>query len=141
MIGRTRSRRLGAFLAGVVLLIAVAGCTVGTTEISPAANYGLALCTAGPGALHLRFEVLKSDAVKPLDAYVWYGYESPTFGWVWDGTKSTGPKQIEVRYLLENPRFVVMIGAPYIPVVQGAKVGWMLTALDANFNDVGVTCE
>jgi hypothetical protein len=43
MIATTRSRRLCGALAGAILLMAVAGCTVGTTTI-PAGNRGNSSC-------------------------------------------------------------------------------------------------
>ncbi len=150
MIGRMRSRRFGALLAGSVLFIALAGCSVGTSSIAAGQQVGLVECTAGtpgalwlpgPGARYLRFHVTRSDATQPLEAGVWRPpfaeWDEASFGTVWDGTKSTGLQQIPVPL------------APYLPLVLVSKDGpvpqtihadWEFTALDANGNDVGLTC-
>jgi hypothetical protein len=151
MIDRRRSRRLGALLAGVGLVITFAGCTVGTTSI-PAGQAGQAIaCRAsaptatiwvpGPEAQYLRFEVLSSDATEPLRAVVfgniWGGGEGGAdFGTVWDGTKSTGPKQVP----LPNNLIPLVIMPADGPATQTIQVTWSFTALDANGKDVGFTC-
>src|SRR5262245_9786222 len=107
MTGRTRLRRLGASLAGAALVVTFAGCTVGTTTIPAGPGTGqFVACSPtqggswvpGPGATHLRFEVLKSDSTQPLAAALWgSGNEgSAIFGEVWDGTKSTGPQEVQM---------------------------------------------
>jgi hypothetical protein len=140
-------------LAGAVLLIAVAGCTAGTTTIAAGQGGWLGGCTAdgptpkgqwvpGPGATRLRFEVTNSDATQPIRAQVlwrifsWGEGDSRDFGIVWDGTKSTGPKQVD----LPGPEFVLWITTPSTTASQEIHVDWIFTALDANGNDVGFTC-
>lgn len=150
MIGRTRSRRLGALLAGALLVVTIAGCTVGTTSIPAGDRYGFVHCTAGPtqggswipgpGATRLRFEVLSSDATQSLEAFLWlYWTDSPTFGTVWDGTKSTGPKYIDVSGLSSSQQYPLVIRSSSL-ASQTTNVKWMFTALDANGKDVGFTC-
>jgi hypothetical protein len=149
-IGRTRSRRLGAVLAGSVLLIALAGCSVGTSSITAGQQIGVVECTAGtpgvlwlpgPGARYLRFHVTKSDATQPLEAYVFRPpfaeWDGASFGTVWDGTKSTGPKQIP---LTNAPYIPLILDSPNAPVPQTIHADWVFTALDANGKDVGLTC-
>jgi hypothetical protein len=149
MIGSTRSRRLGALLAGVALVVAIAGCTVGTTSIPAGQRYGFVACTAGPtsggswipgpGATRLRFEVLSSDATQPLEAILWVSREdSPTFGTVWDGTKSTGPKHVDLSSL-SSREFPLLIRSSSL-ASQAINVKWAFTALDVNGKDVGFTC-
>lgn len=146
MIGITRSRRLGALLAGAALVIA-AGCTVGTTSIPAGQGLKLIECTAGrtrgpywqagPGATRLRFQVLSSDATQPLEALMLVGTPDPiSFGTVWDGTKSTGPKLIDASFLL----FPLFIVPKNVPNAETINVTWAFTALDANGNDVGFSC-
>jgi transposase len=60
----------------------------------------------GPEAQYLRFEVTSSDATQGLDAAGLFGNldgngDVLDFGMVWDGTRSTGPKEID-RDLAEH---------------------------------------
>jgi hypothetical protein len=153
MIGSKRSRRLGGLLAGAALVIAIAGCTVGTTSI-PAGNIsGIAECKGGPtpgkwwvpgpGAQVLRFEVLSSDATKPLIAVTAFEGNGPfgpigSLGRVWDGTKSTGPKQWTVPAIPYLP--MALYYEDNVGVAQTSNTTWAFTALDANGKDVGFTC-
>jgi hypothetical protein len=153
MIGSTRTRRLGALLAGAVFVIALVGCTVGTTNIPAGQSFELAQCTAGstrgpswapgPGVARLRLEVLSSDARQPLRAEAFSGLaEDPysDFGTVWDGTKSTGPKHAFLPGGFSDTGLVVVyflrVGSLSTPDIN---VKWALTALDANGKDVGFT--
>jgi hypothetical protein len=150
MIGSKRSRRLGGLLAGAALVIAIAGCTIGTTTIPAGEDTGLVECKSGsstgpvwvtgPGTGQLRFQVLSSDATKPLRAVlVGPGGGTSSFGIVWDGTKSTGPKQLQMgagAFL-----GVVLWYEDHVPVAQTTTTKWMLEALDANGKDVGFTCS
>jgi hypothetical protein len=157
MIGTTRSRRLCAGLAGAVLLIAIAGCTAGTTTIAAGNSGWLGMCPRdgatpsafwdpGPDARYLRFEAMGSDATQPLSAEADWGPftgngEWLDFGLVWDGTKSTGPKQVDLRSLqLGIPEFILWISTPNTTASQEIHVDWIFTALDADGNDVGFTC-
>jgi hypothetical protein len=94
---------------------------------------------SGPGATRVRFEVLSSDATQPLRAFLFASWEdSPSFGTVWDGTKSTGAKFLDVLPSRELPPLVIV-------TVNGSNsqtinVKWAFTALDANGKDVGFTC-
>jgi hypothetical protein len=146
MISSTRSRRLGALLAGAALVIAIAGCTVGTTSLPAGQAVALIECKAGsttgkywiagPGAVEVRFQVLSSDATEPLVAIVGTLNWVASLGTVWDGTKSTGPKQFGGEW---NGTIGLMT-EDGSPVAQTSTTEWMFTALDANGNDVGFTC-
>jgi hypothetical protein len=149
MIGSTRSRRLGVLLGGVALVIIVAGCTVGTTTIPAGQASALVECNAGPtpgkywvagpGAVEVRFQVLSSDATEPLAAIVGTGAGWPglgSFGTVWDGTKSTGPKQ----WAGDWNGSISLVYGDWSPVAQTSNTKWAFTALDANGKDVGFTC-
>jgi hypothetical protein len=151
MIGSKRSRRLGALLAGAALVIAVTGCTVGTTSILARQSSGVAECKVGsstgllwvtaPGTQDLRFEVLNSDATEPLEAIAVLGIQGgPSFGTVWDGTKSTGPKQVRLTTTGES-RLVGLVLAmdDGFPADQTNNTTWAVAALDANGKDVGFT--
>lgn len=62
-----------------------------------------------------------------------------SFEWVWDGTRSTGPR--ELGPLEPGYPFALLIGTVReAPNPNGIKVDWTFTALDANGNDVGFTC-
>lgn len=147
--GRTRSRRLGALLAGALLVVTIAGCTVGTTSIAAGQTAALIPCTAGPtpgtfwvagpGASRLRFQVRSSDATQPLGAAVFrLGPDgSAFFGTVWDGSKSTGPKEIP----LPGWSIPLMIYPENGAASETIQADWVFTALDPNGKDVGFSCE
>lgn len=148
MIGSTRSRRLGAVLAGAALVVTVAGCTVGTSAIPAGQQFDLIECTAGPtpgtywrpgpGATYVRFQVLSSDATQPLEALVFSinPDQGASFGTVWDGTRSTGPKTVAYP----GNDIPLLIRTPNGPTARTVNATWAFTALDANGKDVGFTC-
>jgi hypothetical protein len=148
MIGSTRSRRLGAVLAGAALVVTVAGCTVGTSAVPAGQQFDLIECTAGPtpgtywrpgpGARHLRFQVLSSDATQQLEALVFSVSpdQGASFGTVWDGTKSTGPKTVAYP----GNDIPLVLWAPNGPAAQTVNATWAFAALDADGKDVGLTC-
>jgi hypothetical protein len=156
MIGSTRSRRLGVLLGGVALVIIVAGCTVGSTTIPAGSNAGLVECKGGPtpgkywvpgsGAQVLRFEVLSSDATKPMMGVTEIEGEGYFGGFVnagrvWDGTKSTGPIQWTAPALPKIPMYLFYEDLSAVEPAQPSNTKWAFTALDANGKDVGFTCS
>jgi hypothetical protein len=118
MIGSTRSRRVGALLAGAALVVA--------------------------GATTLRFEVLSSDSIQPLRAAAFSSLAEDTatiFGTVWDGTKSTGPKQGSLPGgFADTGTFGLYIVRDSSLSTPDINLKRALTALDANGKDVGLTC-
>jgi hypothetical protein len=151
MIGSKRSRRLGALLAGAALVIAVAGCTVGTTSIPAGVNAAVIECRGGPtpgtfwlpgpGTQQVRFQVLSSDAPKPLVGLVAIDSVLGGLGTVWDGTKSTGPQTFS-RSDLADVKLGLGLGyQDGSGAAQSSNTTWVFTALDANGKDVGFTCS
>jgi hypothetical protein len=65
----------------------------------------------------------------------------PSFGTVWDGTKSTGPKQLRISTTGEPRRVgMVLVYEDGLVGAQPSNTKWAVTALDANGKDVGFTC-
>jgi hypothetical protein len=149
MIGSTRIRRIGVLVAGAALVLA-AGCTVRGTTIIRAESYEeLAACdpnnqywVVGPEAIQVRFEVTSSDATLPLEGYGYHSGGQFSFGTVWDGTKSTGPKLVDLPegYPWGQDVLVFIRRVDLEPFSQTTNVSWAFTALDANGRSAGFTC-
>jgi hypothetical protein len=69
----------------------------------------------------------------------WFAVGS--LGTVWDGTKSTGPKEWALQGGAAWTGLLALITEDGSPAAQTSTTEWMFTALDANGNDVGFTCR
>lgn len=144
MIGSRRIRRIGVLVAGAALVL-VAGCTVrGTTSIRAGSSREVVPCDPNnqqwivpPEATQLRFEVTSSDTTQPLEASVYLPEGPFSFGTVWHGTKSTGPKLVPLVQNGTQGVYVWIERVDHQPFSQTTEVSWAFTALDANGNDVG----
>lgn len=157
MLGSTRFRRLATVGVAAALAVIAAGCTQATTTIPQGQDFGRVVCPIkagqssaatywhpGPGTERPRFQILKSDSPVALTV-VPYEYTgagagpvfAPKLEDLWDGTKSTGPK--EVGWGPTNFSYLLLVSF-WGTAPQETHTTWELTALDANGNDVGFTC-
>jgi hypothetical protein len=143
----------------LVLLVAatLGSCTVGTSTILTGTHNVLVPCPTGvdlgaghishgtdddvgalfwvlpPQAERLQFAVIDANTALPIEAEAGDWRENVvSFGTVWDGTRSTGPQQIEYPYLYA----AIAIATPE-PVARSVDVTWSIAALDAEGQEVG----
>jgi hypothetical protein len=159
---RSRAIRLGGMLVAAAMVLLVSGCTVGKTTIPPspystssanlkcpsgvdlgpghtsyASNGDKTYWRPGAGATSVRLHVTAASTTLRIAAYYHYPSlfgGSEGFGLVWDGTRSTGVRQVPLQTWAGIAAFTVNSGGV---VKNNIDVTWTLTAVDAQGQDVG----
>ena len=151
--GLLTRRRLAIVASTGLLVVALTGCTVGTATIPEGDSRTAVFCSgtkavfvAGPETTHLRFEVLRSDSTQPLIAAVsWRLPPNSTYDMafgetVWDGQASTGPQEVPWSTAARPNSSAFLATQSFEPAVAPITTTWVLTALDDDNKDVGITC-